>query len=103
MGFTFWGEAVALVLGFVAAERSAFAMRNLRASAPAGLLKSRGTLKHGRSLAPMLVRRIHSPVTPAVLDFLDWVAGREGVSRAAAAALILHRHSGAVAHRIGAR
>lgn len=103
MEFTFWGEAVALILGFVAAAPHEFDLRHLRMTAPEGLLRAKGTLKRGASLAPVQVRRIHSPVTPATAAFVDRVAGWERVSRSAASALILHRHAATVAARIGAR
>lgn len=103
MDFTFWGQAVALVLGLAVARPAKYDMADLRASAPAGLLKARGTLKCGKALAPMLVRRIHSPVTRATAFEIDRIATRERVSRTAAAALILHRHAAPVAAMIAAR
>lgn len=96
MGQTFWGEAVALVLGYVAAFPDVFGVSDLKASAPAGLLKAKGSIKRGNVLAAPGVRGIQAPLTDKTADFLARLAVRQRLSRVDAASLILHRHVGRV-------
>jgi len=97
MGFTFWGQAVALVLGYAAAFPEQFSAADLKSDAPSGLLRAKGAIKRGHVLHAPGVRGIQAPLTPATADFLARTAGRQRLSRVDAASLILHRHVGRVA------
>lgn len=97
-GFTFWGEAAALVLGHVAAFPDEFEVRHLKERAPLGLRKGKAAPRPaGKTYIPPAVRGIQVPLTPATRDFLAAVAARQGLSRVGAASLVLHRHLAAVA------
>jgi hypothetical protein len=96
MGLTFWGEAVALVLGYVAAFPEIFTVADLKGTAPAGLLKAKGSIKRGTVLAAPCVRGIQAPLTEKTALFLARVAAAQRISRADAGSLILHRHIGRV-------
>lgn len=96
MGFTFWGEAVAMVLGYAAAFPGEFDISGLKETAPAGLLKARGAIKRGNVLHAPGVRGIQAPLTPETAAFLARVSQRQRLARVDAASLILHRHVGRV-------
>lgn len=92
-GFSFWGEAAALVLGYAAAFPEDFEVQALKDRAPGGLLKSKGAIKRGKTLSAPAVRGMQVPLTAETMAYVGRVAAWQRLSRKDAATLILHRHA----------
>lgn len=99
MGFEFWGQAAALVLGYAAAFPDEFDSRGLDVALGRRMVSGEGFSKAGRgnSVAGILV-----PLTRDTSEFVGAVAARQRVTRKVAASLILHRHVARVAALLGA-
>lgn len=89
MGFTFWGEAVALILSYAATFPEEFGVADLKTPELERLLKVRG----GRAKVNVAgVVGIQAPLTPETAAFVARIARQQKLTREAAASLILHRH-----------
>lgn len=93
LGLTFWGEAIAVVVEFCAANPGHVSLSDLRARAPVGLMGNKGAACEAGS-AP--TRGVQTPLSVEAMAFVDAIARRERVGRAVAATLILHRNIGPV-------
>lgn len=99
MGFDFWGQAAALVIGYAGAFPDEFDCRGLDVALGRRMVSGEGFSKSGKgnSVSGILV-----PLTRDSAAFVASVADRQGVTRKIAASLILQRHVGRVAALLGA-
>lgn len=94
-GFTFWGQAAALVLEFAALN--AHALEIDFSDIPACLSHTGGSKRYPVHLTS---RGIMTPLSPFVCQWLSQTARAANVSRERAASMILHRHSRRIVNAI---
>lgn len=91
-GLTFWGEAIALVLAFCAANPDLAPLEGVMGSAPKLLFSTGGARRHVGPNSSSPSRGILAALDPETLAWIRTAAKSRNVSKERLAAAILHRH-----------
>lgn len=91
-GFTFWGQSIALILTFCAANPDLAPLEGVEDGCPS-LLFSRGGDNRGGFDSPRPSRAILAALSPEIMGWITAQGVRRNIAPAKLAAAILHRHA----------